>query len=118
MEEIKLVQPTGRYATIVDVSIKSYIHETKGYVEKLQIKVEDENKRVFLCSEIFTSKNKVKGLFLKGKTVDIQDATGKFMQYLGVQTTSEFVGKTIYLYPDKDGFLLPACFDHKSVLKQ
>lgn len=113
MENIKLVKSKGRYAVITGVETRSFIHPINGYIKKLVISVVDGNGRKFQCSEIWNKQMKVRSLFVYGNSIQAIDNLGQFMEYMNVKSTEELIDKIVFIYPDKDNFLLPACFDHK-----
>jgi hypothetical protein len=118
MENIKLVKPTGRYAVITGVLTKSFMHPKYGYKKKLILKVVDGNCRTFMCSDVWDRQMRVRSLLIKGNSVQTVEPLGQFMEYLGVKSTDELINKVVFIYPDKNNFLIPACFDHKFLLSQ
>lgn len=118
MENIKLVKPTGKYAIITGIKTNSFLHPKYGYKKKLVLEVVDGDGRTFNCSDVWDKQMKARCLFIKGNTIQTIEPLGRFMKYLGVKSTDELINKIVFIYPDENNFLLPACFDHKFFLSK
>lgn len=119
----KSIGSLDRDVTVKDIRLKSVSMPDK-VSEKVEFTVQDENERTFTISDCWVEDYKgtkdIKGLWYStGKNgISPMSAVAQLMKYHNVEKLSEFIGKKLAVYPDKNNYLvLTTCDIDESDLK-
>jgi len=116
MYNIKLDKTNGKYVTIIDLNTDSFVGRDGKICNKIALTLSDDFGRIFHASNAWIRHRGVKPLFYNGHTINKSEALGQLLLFLNADSTFELIGKRIFVYPDKDNYLLPVCYDETLML--
>ena len=116
MLNVKLEKTKGKYVTITAVNTVTFTTHENRVKNKIDLSFSDEYGRMYRASDVWTKNRGIKPLYcFNNNSVQETETLGQLLVFLNVNSTSELVGKRIYVYPDQKNFLVPVCFDEKLV---
>jgi hypothetical protein len=107
----KSIGSLDRDVTVKDIRLKNVSMPDK-VSEKVEFTVEDENGRTFTISDCWIEDYKgnkdIKGLWYStGKNgISPMSALAQLMKYHTIEKLSDFIGKKVAVYPDKNNYLV------------
>lgn len=115
MINIELEKTLGKYVKITDVNSVTVLTKENRVQDKLSISFVDDFGRTFKASDAWIKGRGVKPLYYCHNTINEPEALGQLLKFMNAESTTELIGRRIFVYPDKNNFLLPVCFDETQV---